>query len=213
MEELAAPGSAPRSNSACTEATLTSPCQNSPEHNAPQLPWVGSVGRSADDGVGSPMGAPGGAVGLGAMVGCGATACKVGVGVGIKTVAVASGVDSGVGSACGSQAARIDKLIAIIASADARKMGSVKAYAPFTIEVATDCQASTWPADNTVSPDPARVGMASKSVSHRDPQLRCCHPVSHRYGIGSQQAASSLRHERTTVMKPYSHTLNSARGW
>ena len=41
----------------------------------------------------------------------------------------------------------------------------------------------------------------------------CCHPVSHRYGIWSRQAASSFRHERTPVMKPYSHTLNSARGW
>ena len=43
-------------------------------------------------------------------------------------------------------------------------------------------------------------------------------PVSHRYDIWSRQAASSFRHERTPVMKPYNHTiahegtLNSARG-
>ena len=38
-------------------------------------------------------------------------------------------------------------------------------------------------------------------------------PVSHKYGIWSRQAASSLRQERTPVMKPYSHTQSSARGW
>ena len=39
-------------------------------------------------------------------------------------------------------------------------------------------------------------------VTHRD---RAQLPTTH--------AASSFRHERTPVMKPYNHTLNSARGW
>ena len=47
----------------------------------------------------------------------------------------------------------------------------------------------------------------------QDVMVRMLHPVSHRYGIWSRQAASSFRHERTSVMKPYSHTLDSTRGW
>ena len=92
-------GSAPRSSSACTDATVTSPSQNSTEHSLPQRSASTSAGGFVGDGCGVLVGVGGGeevggivTVGNGVPVGPGECG---GVSVGVLGGGVALGVTVG----------------------------------------------------------------------------------------------------------------------